>query len=323
MTGSWSVDDIPDQSGRVAVVTGANSGLGYATARELARHGAHVVMAARDPGRGDQALSRLRAEVPGASAELMLLDLADLASVRAFADRYAGAGGDQRDRVDVLVNNAGVMAVPFQRTADGFEMQLGTNHLGHFAFTGLLLPRLLASRQAGGARVVTVSSLAHRMGRIRLGDLNWQRGYSRWPVNDKWRAYAQAKLANLLFTLELHRRAIVAGVPLVSAAAHPGLSFTNLHKKSAGVVSTRLGDLVGATLGQSADMGALPLLYAATMPDVRGGEYFGPSGPGEMHGPPRRVGTVPAARDEDVARRLWAESERLTGVRYDFSTVAA
>jgi NAD(P)-dependent dehydrogenase (short-subunit alcohol dehydrogenase family) len=291
----WTTDDIPDQTGRTIVVTGANSGIGAAAARELARAGARVVLAVRDVAKGQAAA----AGTPG-RAEVRALDLADLASVRAFAD---GLGGE----IDVLVNNAGVMALPQRRTADGFELQLGTNHLGHFALTGLLLDRLRD-------RVVTVSSLNHRMGRIRFDDLQSERGYG------KWRAYAQSKLANLLFTFELDRRLRAAGSPLRAVACHPGYSATELQTagprmEGSGVRACGAA-LANRIFAQSAEMGALPTLYAATVADLPGGAYVGPDGPFERGGHPRLVGTSYAARDLDTARRLWEVSEELTGVRY-------
>ena len=304
----WTAADIPDQTGRTAVVTGANSGLGYHTALELARRGAHVVLACRDAGRGGDALRRLTAAAPGASVELAALDLADLASVRLFAGSFL----DGRDRLDLLVNNAGVMAVPLRRTADGYESQFATNHLGHFALTGLLLPALLARP---GARVVTVSSNVHRLGRIDFDNLNAERSYA------KWRAYGQSKLANLLFTLELQRRADDARVDLVAAAAHPGYAATNLQFAGPRLAGSRFGErfnaLLNRVVAQPDEMGALPTLYAATDPAVRGGDYVGPDGPFERSGHPRLVSMAKQALDRDTARRLWEVSERLTGVRYD------
>ena len=303
----WTPAKMPDLSGRVAVVTGANAGLGLHTSIELARHGAHVVMTARDPRRGDDALGQLRAVAPGASAEVARLDLADLASVRAFAAATLAA----YPSLDVLVNNAGVMALPTRRlSADGFELQLATNHLGHFALTGLLLPALLA----GPSRVVTVSSNAHRAGRINFEDLQSERRYSPWP------AYNQSKLANLLFTMELQRRADRAAADLTSAAAHPGLSATNLTLSGPGAgrpVVGRLSDLAVKLFGQSAQMGAWPNLYAAAMPDVRGAEYFGPNAFGGWRGHPERTTAKPAAYDPDVAAQLWQRSIDLTDVTYD------
>jgi NAD(P)-dependent dehydrogenase (short-subunit alcohol dehydrogenase family) len=310
---SWTTTDIPDQSGRVAVVTGANSGLGLNTALELARKGAHVVVACRNQEKGAAALERVRAEAPAGHAELRRLDLADLASVRAFA----AAVGDGLDRVDLLVNNAGIMGIPRRTTADGFEMQFGTNHLGHFALTGLLLPALLRS---SAPRVVTVSSGAHRMGRIAFHDLQGERRYWRWS------AYGQSKLANLLFAFELQRRAAAAGTTLLSVAAHPGYAATNLQSASARMdripIEGLLMKVSNALIAQSDDKGALPLLYAATM-DVPPAAYVGPDGWKEMRGYPTLVQPAGHATDEDTARRLWEVSEELTGVRYAFTGLSA
>lgn len=306
---SWSATDIPDQAGRTVVVTGANSGLGYHASAELARRGARVVMACRDAGRGAEALARLRTVAPTAHVVVEALDLASLASVRDFSDRLSE---QFPDGIDVLLNNAGVMATPPRKTADGFELQLGTNHLGHFALTGLVLPLLL---RRPGARVVTVSSQAHRMGRIDFSDLMSERGYQ------KWRVYGQSKLANLLFAFELGRRAQAAGLDLVSAAAHPGYANTNLQsvgpRMAGNSVMEKLTGVANVLFGQPAAMGALPELYAATMPDVRSGEYFGPGGFAEWRGAPKRVAPSAAAGDLSVAQRLWEESERLTGVTYE------
>lgn len=304
----WTAADIPDLGGRAAVVTGANSGLGFHTALELARHGARVMLACRDEGRGADAVHRIRDRAPQARVEVGGLDLADLASVRRFAQAY----GSVHDGLDVLVNNAGVMAVPYRLTVDGFEAQLGTNYLGHFALTGLLLPALLARP---GARVVTVSSQMHRSGRIHFDDLHGERRYR------KWSAYAQSKLADLLFAFEVARRAEAAHVALVSVAAHPGYAATNLQLAGPRLARNPLAEkgftLANRLFGQPDAQGALPSLYAATAPDVRGGEYFGPDGPFEQRGYPKRVGASKAARDERTAQRLWEVSERLTGVRYE------
>jgi NAD(P)-dependent dehydrogenase (short-subunit alcohol dehydrogenase family) len=308
----WTVADIPDLRGRRAVVTGANSGIGYHTALELARHGAEVVLACRDQGRGKEALDRLRDDAAGtpgaASARLEQLDLADLSSVRAFADRHGDAP------LDILVNNAGVMAMPRRTTVDGFEMQFGTNHLGHFALTGLLLPNLLAAAH-GPARVVTVSSMAHVIGRMNFDDLQGERHYGRW------RAYGQSKLANLLFAFELDRRARRAGAPLVSVASHPGYAATNLQTASAKLegssVRERFMELGNRVFAQPSSAGAQPSLYAATAPGVEGGTFWGPSGPMQRGAPGRSLVTMPAARKETDATRLWDVSETLTGVRYD------
>jgi NAD(P)-dependent dehydrogenase (short-subunit alcohol dehydrogenase family) len=303
---AWTAADIPDQTGRIAVVTGSNSGIGYQTALELARHHARVVLAVRDIGRGEEALRRLRAQVPDATAELGQLDLADLGSVRAFA------GSFPYQALDVLANNAGVMAVPLLRTVDGFETQLAVNHLGHFALTGLLLPRLLARPRS---RVVTVTSWMHRTGRIDFDDLGAERGYH------KWAAYSQSKLANVLFAMELQRRAEAAGLDLMSIAAHPGWAATNLQRVGPRMTGNRLQEgaamILNRLVGQSDADGALPILRAATDPTLRGGELLGPSGPFELRGVPKLVQVANRARDRAVARRLWETSERLTGVRYE------
>jgi NAD(P)-dependent dehydrogenase (short-subunit alcohol dehydrogenase family) len=300
----WTAADIPDQTGRIAVVTGANSGLGFHTSLELARHGARVLMACRNLDKGHAAMEQLHEQAPDADVELRSLDLADLDSVRAFADDF------DDDRLDLLVNNAGVMALPRMHTADGFEMQLGTNHLGHFALTGLLLPKLLA---ADAPRVVTVSSNAHKMGRVNFDNLNGDRRYFRWA------AYSQSKLANLLFALELQRR---AGDRLTSVAAHPGYAATNLQFQSSQTTGNPLDRIANVVankvFAQSDAMGALPVLFAATT-DVSGFTYVGPDGPGEMHGHPRPTVPTSRARNEDDASRLWEVSEELTGVTFDFS----
>ena len=296
---------MPDQTGRTVVVTGANSGLGYHITEALARHGADVVMACRDQHRGEQARQQLAGAVPGEQLSVRTLDLADLDSVREFADRL------DRDRIDLLVNNAGVMAIPYRETAQGFEAQMGTNHLGHFALTGLLLPRLIA---AGSARVVTMSSSAHRSGRVDANNINSERGYR------KWRAYGSSKLANLLFAYELDRRAGAAGTGLLSVAAHPGYAATNLQRRGPELAGNHLGVQVSRIsnrlFGQSAAMGVLPALYAATMPDVSGGEYYGPDRLFHSRGYPERARSSRPSYDRENAVRLWEASERLTGVTY-------
>jgi NAD(P)-dependent dehydrogenase (short-subunit alcohol dehydrogenase family) len=298
---AWTTDAIPDLSGRRAIVTGANGGIGYHAALRLAARGATVVLACRSAERGGAALDRLRAAAPHADARLGALDLADLASVRAFAGEHGGAP------LDILINNAGVMALPRRTTADGFEMQFGVNHLGHFALTGLLLPDLLA---AGGARVVTVTSILARGGRIRFDDLQWERRYRRWP------AYGQAKVANLIFAKELGRR--VPG--LLSVAAHPGYAATGLTGGASRYERRPLRDAVfgigNAIFAQPAAAGAWPLLYAATAPGVTGGQCYGPRGPGQQRGRPTRVATARYADDAEIARRLWEVSAELTGVSY-------
>jgi len=313
----WTPARLPDLTGTTAVVTGANSGLGLETSVGLARAGAHVVLACRDTVRGDVALGQVRVRVPGASAELRTLDLADVASVRSFAQALGDDLTTAGTALGLLVNNAGVMAIPRRTTAQGFEMQLGTNHLGHFALTGLLLPLLLASGETGGvaggpARVVTVSSGAHRMGRLDRDDLMGERRYRPWG------AYAQSKLANLLFMRELQRRADAAAAPLLSLAAHPGYAATNLQAVGPQMSGSRFGAVLTAVgnrvFAQSAEMGAGPTLRAAGDPAARGGDYFGPDGFGEQRGHPERVGMTAAARDDDAAAWLWQRSVELTGV---------
>ncbi|MFF3844316.1 oxidoreductase [Streptomyces sp. NPDC002328] len=305
MAVAWSTRDIPDQTGRTAVVTGANSGIGYIAARELARAGARVVLACRSETRGREAVERLTGEVPDADVELRSLDLGDLASVREFAARLP------YERLDLLVNNAGVMALPYGTTADGFETQFGVNHLGHFALTGLLLPRLLATPEA---RVVNVSSMAHLLSNIDPRDLNSERRYRRWI------AYGRSKTANLLFTHELARRLEAAGAGLVVAAAHPGYASTNLQTAGPRLEGRRgverIAELGNRVFAQSAEGGALPTLYAATAPDVRPDSFTGPSRAMWRGGP------APSRRaswtlEDRASERLWTESERLTGVTYE------
>jgi NAD(P)-dependent dehydrogenase (short-subunit alcohol dehydrogenase family) len=304
----WTAQQMPEVTGKVAVITGANSGIGLVAARELARKGAQVVLAVRSIERGEEAARSIRAFAPGASVEVAPLDLSSLASVRAFAESL----GARHRKLDLLVNNAGVMALPRRTTADGFELQFGTNHLGHFALTGLLLPRLVAA--GGPARIVTVSSNLHRRGRMAFDDLMGERRY------DKWGAYAQSKLANLLFTYELDRRLRAAGLPVLAVACHPGFAATNLQLAGPRMEGSRVVEAVSSfassLFAQSAEMGALPTLYAAVAPDVQGGDYIGPDGFVELRGYPRKVGSSAASRDADAARRLWEVSEQLTGTRY-------
>ncbi|HEY5053121.1 MAG TPA: oxidoreductase [Solirubrobacterales bacterium] len=303
MSEKWTARDIPDQAGRTAVVTGANSGLGLVAATELARAGADIVLACRDTEKGDAAADSIRAAVPGAVAAVGELDLSSLDSIRAFAERF-GAG---RAGLDLLINNAGVMAPPRRETADGFELQFGTNHLGHFALTGLLLEKLEGRK---GARVVTVSSTAHKLGRIDFENLQSEGRYGRW------RAYGQSKLANVLFARELDRRLRLAGSTVSSLAAHPGYSATNLQSASPPAFDRAIMAVTNRLLAQSAEMGALPQLYAATRPNLDGGLFIGPDGFEQQRGYPQVVNPVKAGRDEDVARRLWSASEQLTGVSY-------
>ena len=298
----WDSGDIPDQTGRIAVVTGANSGLGLVTARELARHGALVVMACRNLDKGRAAQAEVAATASGPKPELEALDLASLSSVRSFVERFK----QSHDHLDLLINNAGVMAPPRRRTADGFELQFGTNHLGHFALTNLLLP-LMEGRE--DARVVTLSSTAHKMGRISFDNLNGDRRYFRWN------AYGQSKLANLLFALELDRRLRAEGSTVKSLAAHPGYASTNLQSAAAPLVDRLVMKVGNAVIAQNDEMGALPQLFAATQPGVDGGLYIGPDGPGEQRGHPKIVKPSGAARDERTARRLWDVSAELTAAR--------
>jgi NAD(P)-dependent dehydrogenase (short-subunit alcohol dehydrogenase family) len=299
--GDWTADDIPDQSGRVAVVTGANSGLGLVTARELGRAGATVIATARDAAKAESARAKLADD--GAEVEFRDLDLASLDSVREFA---AGVAADH-PKLDVLVNNAGVMMTPKRQTADGFELQFGTNHLGHFALTGLVLDALAAGN---GPRVVTVSSLEHRPGKIDFDDLGWEHGYSPRP------AYQRSKFANAVFGLELDRRLRAAGSPVTSVLAHPGYSATNLQTSGPPFPISAVLRVSNLLLAQSADRGALPQLYAATAPGVEGGSFFGPDGFQQARGAPTEVQPVSRARDEETGRRLWEVSEELTGVSY-------
>jgi NAD(P)-dependent dehydrogenase (short-subunit alcohol dehydrogenase family) len=303
MSTSWTAENIPDLTGRVAMVTGANSGIGFETARALARRDATVILACRNPPRGDAAVRRIDQEYPEAKAELVELDLADLASVRRFADEFAS----DYERLDILVNNAGIMRTPFGQTADGFELQFGTNHLGHFALTGLLLNRLIRTPRA---RVVTVSSGGHRFGEIDFDNLNGEKKY------DRGGAYGQSKLANLLFTYELQRKFESAGVDTIAVAAHPGWTVTNLQ------VHWPMLRVLNPFIGQKPEMGALPTLYAATAPDVRGGDYYGPGGWLELRGSPTKVQSSDRSHDKAVAAKLWGVSEALTGVRYDWTELS-
>jgi len=310
MAKGWTAERIPDQGGRTAVVTGANSGLGLVTARELARAGAHVVLACRNLGKGEAARREIEAAAPGAPVELEELDLSSLDSVRAFAERFRGG----HEGLDLLINNAGVMATPRGQTADGFELQFGTNHLGHFALTGLLIGSMEGREDA---RVVTLSSTAHRTGRIAFDNLGGERRYFRW------RAYGQSKLANLLFALELERRLRSAGSTVKSLAAHPGYAATNLQSAGPPLVDRLFMRVSNRVIAQSDDMGALPTLYAATEPGLAGGTYVGPDGFAEQRGHPKPVVPNKAARDEQVARRLWEVSEEMTGVRFELGAGAA
>jgi NAD(P)-dependent dehydrogenase (short-subunit alcohol dehydrogenase family) len=297
MTSNWTAENIPDLTGKIAIVTGANSGIGYEMARALAGKEATVILACRDKDKGEAAVRQIVQEYPEAKAKLMQLDLADLASVRRFADEFTS----HYDRLDILINNAGIMRTPFGKTADGFELQFGTNHLGHFALTGLLLDIIIRTHKA---RVITVSSGGERFGKIDFDNLNAEKGY------DGGGAYGQSKLANLLFTYELQRRFEGTGVDAIAAAAHPGWTVTNLQ------VHWRMLRVLNPFIGQKPEMGALPALYAATAPDVQGGDYYGPDGWFELRGHPTKVQSSDRSHDAAVAAKLWAVSEELTGVRY-------
>ena len=303
MNGKWTEHDVPDQKGRVAVVTGANTGLGFETARVLAAHGASVTLAVRDVEKGKQAAARIATTVAGADLAVQELDVASLDSVRAAAVELRS----KHPKIDLLVNNAGVMYPPRQTTRDGFELQLGTNHLGHFALTGLLLDRLLP---VPGSRIVTVSSIGHRIrARIHFEDLQLERSY------DRVQAYGQSKLANLMFTYELQRRLAAHGVAAIAVAAHPGFADTELVRNLPSALR-RIAPVIVPLISQNAAMGALPTLHAATDPGVLGGQYYGPDGLGERTGHPRLVTSSKQSHDPAIQQRLWTVSEELTGVTF-------
>lgn len=305
---TWTSKDIPDLSGKLAIVTGATGGLGLETARELAAAGAEVVLAGRNPEKGAKAETAIREKTPHANVRFEQVDLASLASIAAFSDRLLARGRP----IDILINNAGVMALPKRQvTADGFEMQFGTNYLSHFALTGRLLPLLIA----GKARVVQLSSMAHRGGRIRLDDLNYEHAYKPWPV------YQQSKLAMLMFAIELDRRSQAQGWGLTSVAAHPGFARTDLIANGPAASGTgglllAVGSLLQPFVSHSAADGALPTVMAATLPTAKGGNYYGPQRAMEMKGPPGPAEIKPQAKDTDVAARLWTASEQMTGVTF-------
>lgn len=303
MSKNWTTKDIPDQTGRIAIVTGANSGIGYETAKALAGKGATVVLACRNLEKADIAAGEIRLGNKDANLDIIHLDLADLGSVRQFAETFIS----RHEKLDLLINNAGVMIPPYTRTIDGFELQFGANHLGHFALTGLLLERLM---KTPNARIINVSSSAHRMGSgtINFENLNSEKGYNASG------AYAQSKLANLLFTLELNQHFQEVGADTIAASAHPGWTVTGLQR---GFMHT-----ISRVIGQLPAMGALPTLLAATDPDVQPNEYFGPGGLMEMRGYPTRVDTNQAAKDPALAQRLWDTSEVLTGIQYAWPVTA-
>jgi NAD(P)-dependent dehydrogenase (short-subunit alcohol dehydrogenase family) len=300
MSDKWTAEDIPAQDGRVAIVTGGNSGLGFVTARELARHGASVVLACRSIEKGEAAAAEIAA-AGVTKPRVGQLDLGSLASIRRFAEEFSD------ERVDVLVNNAGVMMAPRQTTSDGFELQLGTNHLGHFALTGQLLSAL---GRSDSGRAVTLSSGEHRGGKIDFDDLQLERSYS--PRG----SYQRSKLANAVFAIELDRRLRASGSPVISVFAHPGYSATNLQSTGPTGAMKAMLAITNRVLAQSAERGALPILYAATAPGVEGGTYYGPDGIAELRGFPKQVKAIPAAYDPEIGRRLWQASEELTGVHY-------
>ena len=300
----WTADQIVDQSGRTFIVTGANSGLGFEAARELAHHGGMVIIAARDEAKGLDAVARIKAEQPSAAVEYRAIDLADLESVRAFAASIVSGG----IAVDVLINNAGIMFPPRKLSPQGFESQFATNHLGHFALTGLLYDTL---RRGRDARVVTVTSNLHKGGSIHFDDLSGEKSYSPQAF------YQQSKFANVLFGLELDRRLRAAGAPVKSMLAHPGYSATNLQRSAQSALMRAVMQIGNRLIAQSASMGALDELYAAVAPSAVGGKVYGPDGFREMRGHPVEVEPDSAARNEDTARRLWDLSEKLTGVRWE------
>jgi NAD(P)-dependent dehydrogenase (short-subunit alcohol dehydrogenase family) len=297
----WTFDDIPDQSGREVIVTGANTGIGFETARALVRKGARVTLACRNRAKGNAALERILGEASDGAAALEELDLSDLQNTSAFAERFKAT----HDRLDLLILNAGVMVPPASKTKQGYELQLGVNHLGHFALAGALLPLVQATR---GSRVVVVSSTAASMGKIHFDDLHYERRYAAWP------AYGQSKLANQLFVRELQRRLRAAGSSVLVTAAHPGWTMTDLQRTS------RLASLFSPLFAMKPPQGALPTLRAATDPEATGADYYGPDGFFQMRGYPKRVNMVKRAHDERVAARLWEVSEELTGIRYDLQS---
>lgn len=297
----WTTEHIPDQSGKTVLFTGANTGIGYIGARELARKHAHVVLAVRSVAKGEEAIARIREDIPNASLEILRIDLADLASVEAAALAYRR----RHDHLDLLVNNAGVMVPPYTKTADGFELQIGVNHFGHFALTGYLFDMLLATEES---RIVNVSSGAHKIGRIDFDDINWERRRYR-----RLQAYADSKLANLLFTFALQRRLGALSSSTIAVAAHPGVTMTDLQRHS------RILNLLSRPIAHDVEQASLPTLRAATDPDVRGGDYFGPGRFFELSGAPERVRPIQRALEIESADRLWELSGTLTGVTFDGS----
>jgi NAD(P)-dependent dehydrogenase (short-subunit alcohol dehydrogenase family) len=296
----WTSEDVPDLNGKIVLITGANSGLGFQATREIADKRATVVMGCRDTAKGGDAVKKIKETNPNAKLVLMQLDLAGLKSIRSFAGEFK----KRYKRLDILINNAGVMVPPYGTTEDGFELQIGTNHFGHFALTGLLLDVMLRTPKS---RVVSVSSMAHRMGTINFDDINSKKKYS------KWSAYGQSKLANLFFIYELERRFENAKADAIAVAAHPGYANTNLQR------TTGFFSAFNPILAQPAGMGALPVLYAATEEHVRGGEFFGPDGFLEMRGYPKKTSSNKISYDKAMAKKLWELSEEVTGVKYFYN----
>ena len=305
MSENWTANKIPDLSGKVIIITGANSGIGYQSTREFSRNGAEVIVASRDPIKADLAIQKLKEEIPGAKLKFIKLDLASLESIRIFADEFKS----NYDRLDILMNNAGIMLIPFGKTVDGFEKTVGTNHLGHFALTGLLMDRLSTTP---GARVVNVASNAHYAGEMDFNNLLFENKLGYTPM----KAYSRSKLANLLFTYELQRRFQSRGDDVISLAAHPGISATSLANHLFFNVISWLIQPMMRLIFQSSAMGALPSIRAAVDPDARGGQYYGPNGKGEKSGYPIVVDSNAESKDDETARRLWEISEELTGINY-------
>ncbi len=302
--GKWTAADVPDQSGRVAIITGSNTGIGFGAAAVLAAKGAHTVLAVRNLDKGNDAAARIKSASPDATVSVQELDLTSLQNIRSAAEELRA----KFSRIDLLINNAGVMYTDKASTKDGFELQFGTNHLGHFALTGLLLDHMLT---VDGSRVVTVSSVGHRIrAKIHFDDLNLDRNYNRVV------AYGQSKLANLLFTYELARRLEAKGAPTIAAAAHPGAADTDLLRNMPGGIRQVSQFFWSTFFAQDADMGAEPTLRAAADPSVQNGQYFGPGGFGEQKGHPKVVASSAQSHDEDIQRRLWTVSEELTDVTY-------
>lgn len=303
----WTTTNTPDLTGKTIIVTGGNSGLGYESVKALSDKNATVILASRSQARGEKARDEILTAVPHAQIDVLTLDLANLSSIKQFADTFKA----KYSQLDVLMNNAGIMGIPRKETADGFEMQFGINHLGPFALTGQLIDHLM---QTENSRVVTVSSNLHKQGQINMNDLQAKRSYSNWA------AYNNSKLANLLFTYELQRRLTAVNAPTISVAAHPGFSSTSIQQggsnKEASFLQSAFLSIVSLFMAQSASMGALPQLYAATMPDVSGGDYYGPDGRSEMSGYPQKTTSSPTSNDAELAKQLWEASEELTGVAY-------